>query len=120
MPRFHRDLDAWKFAMDLAAEIYNYTGCLPAHEKFGLIAQMRRAAVSIPSNIAEGAARETNREFLRFLVISRGSLAEVQTLLLLTVKLGLSGSDVDDLIEKTERLFAILAGLINQQRAQKT
>jgi len=66
----HKDLNAWKNSIDLAVEIYNYTSAFPKSELFCLTSQLRRAAVSIPSNIAEGAARNQKREFIRFLRIS--------------------------------------------------
>ncbi len=81
--RSHEDLRVWQLAMSLAAEVYRNTSMLPVEERYGLQSQMRRAAVSIPSNIAEGAARGSSAEFARFLAISLGSLAELETQLLL-------------------------------------
>jgi four helix bundle protein len=75
----HRDLTVWQKSIELCAAVYSETRSLPAVERFGLTAQARRAAVSIASNIAEGAARSSPREFLRFLFIARGSLAELET-----------------------------------------
>jgi four helix bundle protein len=75
----HRDLDVWRTAIDLAKEIYEVTRHYPKEEVFGLVAQMRRCAVSIPSNIAEGAARNSRKEFLQFLHIALGSAAELDT-----------------------------------------
>ena len=74
-----RELKVWQHAMDLAEEVYRFTATLPAEEKFGLVSQIRRAAVSVPSNIAEGNSRATRGEYLQFLGIARGSLAELQT-----------------------------------------
>ncbi|MCA9288602.1 MAG: four helix bundle protein [Phycisphaerales bacterium] len=74
-----RDLIAWQRGMDLAVCVYKETAALPSEEKFGLTAQMRRAAVSIPSNIAEGHARQSRPDFLRFLRTARGSLGELST-----------------------------------------
>jgi four helix bundle protein len=74
-----RDLIAWQKGMDLVVEIYKLTEQLPEYEKFGLIQQLRRAAVSIPSNIAEGYARTTKTEFARFIDIAMGSTREIQT-----------------------------------------
>ena len=75
----HRDLELWKRALDLATATYQLTRTFPADERFGLSQQLRRAAVSVASNIAEGAGRGTARDFIRFLHIARGSLAEWET-----------------------------------------
>ncbi len=77
--RTHVDLDVWKLSMDFVIEIYRITDQFPSDERFGLTSQLRRAGVSIASNIAEGAGRFSIKEFIRFLHISRGSLAEVET-----------------------------------------
>jgi four helix bundle protein len=82
-----RDLRIWQRAMDLVPEIYGLAQRLPGHERFGLADQMRRAAVSIPANIAEGHSRRYTKEFIHHLSIARGSLAELHTLLLLAEKL---------------------------------
>jgi four helix bundle protein len=86
----HKDLNVWKESMTLAKEVYRLTKNFPKEETFGLVSQMRRAAVSIPSNIAEGAARNSNKEFIQFLHVSLGSLAELETQLLLSKELGVS------------------------------
>jgi four helix bundle protein len=83
----HKDLDVWKEAITLVTEIYNLTANFPDSERFGLTSQMRRAAVSVPSNIAEGAARGTNKEYVRFLNISLGSLSEIETQILISKNL---------------------------------
>ena len=75
----HHDLDLWKKSIDLVTEIYDATKLLPNDEKFSLTNQLRRAAISVPSNIAEGAARQSSKEFIRFLYISMGSLSELET-----------------------------------------
>ena len=84
----HKDLDVWKKSMDLVETIYKLTQTFPDAEKFGLTSQMRRAAVSIPSNIAEGAARKGDKEFMHFLYISIGSLSELETQYLIAIRLG--------------------------------
>jgi four helix bundle protein len=83
----HKELDVWKKSMDLVASIYKLTQRFPDVEKYGLTSQMRRAAVSIPSNIAEGAARKGNKELLQFLYIAIGSLSELETQYLIAIRL---------------------------------
>ena len=83
----HRDLKVWQLGMDICESIYGLTRELPADERFGLISQLRRAAVSIPANIAEGNARASTKEYLRHLSIAVGSLAEVETFLELATRL---------------------------------
>ena len=113
MERKHTKLQVWQRSMALVPEIYQLTNAYPAHEQFGLFSQMRRAAVSIPSNIAEGAARESDREYLRFLYIARGSLAELETQLLIASSLGYL-NDTASWREKTDAIFAQLSGLIRK------
>jgi four helix bundle protein len=84
----HKQTPLWLKSMALASELHRAVLDLPPHEKFGLSSQMRRAAVSVPSNVAEGAARRTRRELLAFLHIARGSLAELETQLLLCTDIG--------------------------------
>jgi four helix bundle protein len=84
----YKELNIWQKGMHLTKSIYQLTASFPADEKFGLSAQMRRAAVSVPSNIAEGQARRGTREFLQFLSHASGSLAELETQLLLSADLG--------------------------------
>jgi four helix bundle protein len=93
MSKPHEKLEAWKFAMQLVKAIYELTAEFPGEERYGLSQQMRRAAVSIPSNIAEGAGRNSPKEFLNFIGISRGSLAELETQLQLAVMLGFAAPD---------------------------
>ena len=85
--RSFRDLKIWQRAMDLVPQVYMIAQLLPSHERFGLMDQIRRAAVSVPSNIAEGQARRHTKEFIQHLSIARGSLAELQTLLLVAERL---------------------------------
>ena len=84
----YKDLEAWKVGRRLVREVYLATRALPQDERFGLIAQMRAAAVSIPSNIAEGYGRGTRQEYIRFLRIARGSAAELETQVILCQDLG--------------------------------
>ena len=83
----HKDLEAWKKSMDLVVRVYQMTKLFPDSEKFGLTSQMRRAVVSIPSNIAEGAARRGNKELIQFLYIAIGSLSELETQYLIAIRL---------------------------------
>ena len=75
----HKDLEVWKQAMDLAKAVYELTAGFPPSETYGLASHMRRSAISIPSNIAEGAARNSDKEFIRFLYVTLGSIAELDT-----------------------------------------
>ena len=86
--RSYRDLKAWQLSMGLAKEIYELTSSFPQHQMYGLACQMQRAVVSIASNIAEGHERQSTKEFLNFLSIARGSLAELETQLMLAESLG--------------------------------
>jgi four helix bundle protein len=79
MEKPHKKLDAWRLSMDLVIEIYEVTGKFPSQERYGLIDQIHRAAISIPSNIAEGAARHTKKEFVNYLHIAQASLSELDT-----------------------------------------
>lgn len=106
----HRDLAAWQEAMTLAKAIYKLTGAFPKEELYGLTSQMRRAAVSIPSNIAEGAGRGGQKEFRQFLMIARGSLSELETQLLLAQDLGFADT-ISEHLDSIQKLFRIIAGL---------
>lgn len=103
----HEQLEAWKFAMQLAKAVYQLTASFPAEERYGLAQQMRRAAVSIPSNIAEGAGRNGAKEYLHFIGIARGSLAELETQLQLAAMLDFVKPDHAsfDLIDRTGKLL---------------
>jgi len=91
-PRDYHDLLVWKKGMSLAKLVYQITQSFPETEKFGLVSQMRRAAVSVPSNIAEGQARNTTGEFIQFLSHAVGSVSELDTQLTLGVELGFCSS----------------------------
>ena len=115
--RTHKDLDAWKNSMDLAQEIYKLTSDYPQSELYGLANQMRRAAVSVPSNIAEGAARASAKEFARFLSLSQGSLAELETQTILSGRLGfLEQQDSTKLLGEMNLVRAQLAGLVRYMK----
>jgi four helix bundle protein len=104
--RNHRDLIAWQRARALVKETYSLTQAFPREEQFGLSAQMRRAAVSVPSNIAEGFGRGTSADFLRFLRMARGSLMELDTQKVLSEDLGFADttSRFHDLCSETDRV----------------
>jgi len=113
MEKPHKKLDVWQRAMKTAQMVYELTSTFPAEEKFGLVSQMRRAVVSIPSNIAEGAARQGGREFRNFLSMAQGSLSELDTQLELAVLFGFVSNE--NLVEITGELLRIdkmLSGLI--------
>jgi four helix bundle protein len=110
--RSHRDLAVWQEAMALVKDVYSLTAGFPSYELFGLTSQMRRAAVSIPSNIAEGAGRSGKKEFHQFLSVSRGSLSELETQVLISVELGYL-KDGSDLLDRMGRLFGLLGGLMH-------
>jgi four helix bundle protein len=115
--RRHEKLDAWRDAMDLVTVIYRVAGAFPPHERFALTSQLKRASVSVPSNIAEGAARGSHKEFLRFLGIARGSLAEVETHFQIAERLGYvnDASEAYDLAKKT---YAKLNALIQMLKSR--
>jgi four helix bundle protein len=115
----HRDLDAWKRAMALARNVYAATQAFPPDERFGLTNQLRRAAVSVPSNIAEGAARGSPVEFIRFLHISLGSLAEVETQLLLASDLGYCVGGVD-LLGQAADVRGLTLGLVRHLKLRSS
>jgi len=104
MVRSFRDLEVWRLGLDLAQDVYRCTAFFPKSEAFGLTAQMRGAAVSIPSNIAEGQARNSTKEFLRFLSIALGSLAELETQLELANRLGFSSHQIPELMAQVNLL----------------
>ena len=100
----HKDLDIWKLGIKLVEEIYKITNKFPKDEVYGLTSQMRRAAISIPSNIAEGAARNSKREFNQFLYVALGSLAELETQIIISERLGyIKNQELMELIEKIKR-----------------
>ncbi|MCX6258065.1 MAG: four helix bundle protein [Bacteroidia bacterium] len=113
----HKDLDIWKESMLLAKEIYLLTGSFPKDEFYGITSQIRRAVVSIPSNIAEGAARNSDKEFIQFLYISLGSLAETETQMLLAHDLELINNL--DFLPKIIMIKKKILGLIKYLKNKK-
>lgn len=113
-----QDLRVWQEAMDLTEEIYRATIDFPKHELYGLTSQMRRAAVSVPSNIAEGKGHRSDPEFVRFLFHARGSLLELQTQLLIARRLQyLSEERVEELCCRGDGIGRGLNALINRFRS---
>jgi len=111
--RSYEDLAAWQLAVDLSVEVYRVTESFPAVDRFGLAQQVRRAAVSVPSNIAEGYGRGSRTDYARFLRISRGSLYEVETQLLIAKRLGwLEEQTYQGLRGRLKENGRVLAGLI--------
>jgi four helix bundle protein len=108
--RPHYKLEAWKLSMELVRNIYALTQAFPKDEMFGLTSQIRRAAVSIPSNIAEGAARTGTKEFAQFLNIARGSLSELETQLLIAADLGYVKNDASVFV-LLDRVSRVITGL---------
>jgi four helix bundle protein len=109
----HKDLDVWKLAMDLAAQVYSSTRTFPKDELYGLVQQIRRSAVSVPSNIAEGAARNSTKEFIQFLYFSLGSLAEMETQFLLAQRLNYINDEIvlDSVVNVRRNLIALISAL---------
>jgi four helix bundle protein len=120
MIKSFRDLEVWRMGLDLAEAIYRCTASFPKSETYGLIAQMRSAAVSIPSNIAEGQARASSKEFLHFLSFALGSLAELETQLELAARLGYANDSMKELAAQTELLGKRLHSLQTAIRARVT
>lgn len=112
-----RDLIAWQKAMQLAREVYKGTSLMPDTERFGLTGQMRRAAVSVPSNIAEGYGRESLTDYIRFLKTARGSLMELETQLLLAQDLGFLRitHGLSESLTETSRVLQGLIGSLKEK-----
>ncbi|MDP4220849.1 MAG: four helix bundle protein [Bacteroidota bacterium] len=109
----YRDLKAWNEAMDLVEDIYKLTKTLPPEEQYGLKSQIRRCAVSLPSNIAEGHGRKGNKEFMHHLSIAKGSLSELETQLILCVRLEyVSRADLKPVWNRAQTLSKLISGLI--------
>jgi four helix bundle protein len=109
----HKDLDVWNKAIVLVASIYKTTSSFPKEELYGLTSQIRRSAVSIPSNIAEGAARNHNKEFRQFLYIALASGAELETQLIISKMLGFISEEKSlELINELNSISRMLQGLI--------
>ena len=117
MGQSYKELVAWQKAMNLVTKVYSLTKNFPREELYGLTNQLRRAAVSVPSNIAEGQARFSQKEFCHFLGHSRGSLVEIETQILIAQNLGyLDSHDSQDVLDNAAELGRILNGLISSIR----
>jgi len=113
----HKDLDVWKLSIQLVKAIYKLTSEFPSEEKFGLISQIRSAAISVPANVAEGAARNSNKDYVRFLYISLGSLSEIETQLIIAKELNLS-KGVDGILNQVELIRPKLLNLIKYLKSK--
>jgi four helix bundle protein len=119
--RSYRDLLVWRKAMDLVAETYEATGRFPASERFGLTGQLRRCAVSVAANIAEGHGRARTGDFLHHLSIARGSIMELETQMIIAQRLNfVDGALLQSLLHDAEEISRMLAGLITSLRARQT
>ena len=114
----HKDLDVWKKSMDLVERVYRRTESFPDSEKYGLTNQIRRCAVSVSSNIAEGAARNTDKEFVQFCYIALGSLSELETQLLIAERLKYSKNI--DILENVVEIRRMLLGLIKYLKSKQS
>jgi four helix bundle protein len=108
----YRELEVWQVAMELAVKCYEETRAFPREEIFGMTAQIRRAAASVPANIAEGQGRQHTKEFLHHLSIARGSLMEMETHVILIQRVGLlSDKSMAELLQLSERISRMLTAL---------
>jgi four helix bundle protein len=116
----YRDLVAWQKAVDLACDVYSLTRNFPADERFGMTAQLRRAALSVSNNIAEGHGRDTRGEFLNSLSASRGSANEVESMLIVAKRLGYaSATETQPHLIEVDDCLRLLAGLRSHLKRQK-
>lgn len=116
--RTHRELDVWKKSIDFVTKLYKETVDFPKQEAYGITNQIRRAAISIPSNIAEGAARDSNKEYIRFLYIALGSIAEIETQLIIANNLHyFDDKAFKELEEDRDEIARMLYGLIRYRKS---
>ena len=114
----HRELEIWKRGMRFVSRVYELTSAYPNEERYGLVSQTRRSAVSFPSNIAEGAARSSKKDFVYFLHISQGSLAELETQLLIAQDLGYLPRN--ELLNEVEELSKMTSSFIKHLKSKDT
>jgi four helix bundle protein len=112
----HKDLKVWQVGIELVKEVYLFADLLPKTEEFGLKSQLRRAAVSIPTNIAEGSARNHQKEYIQFTYIALGSLAEIETLL--TISHSIYKLDISTVNEKSTETRKLLLGFIKHLKSK--
>ena len=118
--RSYRDLIVWQKSIELVDAVYRATANFPKNEIYALTSQLRRAAISVPSNIAEGHARKSTREFVNFLSIARGSLAEVETQIVIAKRLGYLDDALEaDTFSKTTEIGRLMAGLARSLLAKQ-
>ena len=118
--RDFRTLEVWRRSHEVALKVYRLTSKFPVHEQFGLTNQMRRAAVSVPTNIAEGCGRSGDAELARFLTISQGSASELEYQVILTRELGyLSNGDEQELLKEVVQLQRMLSAFISAIRSRR-
>ncbi|MEK6209009.1 MAG: four helix bundle protein [Pseudomonadota bacterium] len=115
MRRKHHELVAWQVSVELVKDLYELTETFPANEVYGLVSQIRRASVSVPSNIAESAARTTKREFAHYLSMARGSLSEIDTQRTIAKQLDYIDND-EEVQQKLDRVFGLIGGLLKSIR----
>jgi len=116
----HKDLDVWKDSRKLVSVIYELTSKFPKEEVYSLTAQIKRAAITIPSNVAEGAARDSNKEYIHFLFIALGSVAELDTQLIIAKDLNfISDKDFNSTSEKLNIIGKMLSGLIKYRQSKR-
>ncbi len=117
----YRDLIVWQKAMDLVEAVYRTTGTFPREEIYGLTSQIRRAAISIPSNIAEGNGRNTTRDYVHFLGMAYGSVKEVETQVLIAERLRyINSSHSDALVQATTEIARLISDLVNSLNRRVT
>jgi four helix bundle protein len=114
----HKDLEVWQRSMDMVVYVYQLTAGFPKEEIYGLTSQLRRAAVSVPSNISEGAARNSTKEFVQFLHIALGSATEIETQLILAGRLKLC-DDAATLLEQVTIVKKLISGLIRHYKLRE-
>ena len=114
----HKSLDVWKDSIELVKNVYRITNKFPKEEMFGMTSQIRRAAVSVPSNVAEVCARNSDKELIQFLYVSLGSLAELETQLIISNELGYIDKELS-LIDDINRIKKMILGLIKYLRSKK-
>jgi four helix bundle protein len=115
----HKDLNVWQESIKLVKDIYALTSTFPKEEVYSLTAQIKRAAISIPSNIAEGAARDSNKEYIHFLYIALGSVSELDTQLILAKDLNfINEKDFEIINKKLDEIGKMLSGLIKYRQSK--